>query len=229
MNRLIIILLCLCSVVVCAFIAYLGYQQQQDDQVAQESPPPIACHKLLEHVPQGLTALTLTDFKPGKHFVTDDDSDNGKWNRVMIPVFPEDTESLSSNYRSVILIITDAPDKAKLFEKVKSPGIEAEYWFSSQQLDPANYSRLAEHYSSMDFSRSIILHCGYPKSNNLGSMMLWGASIGALLSFLVLGWQSTNLILAGIRNESRRAEEADSEEDRYSSNRAGLPEDLEDI
>lgn len=233
MNRLIIILLCLCSVVVCAFIAYLGYQQQSEDEVLKDSPPPIACDELLHEVPHGLSGLTLTEFRPGKHFVTDDKNNDGEWERVLIPVFPIDTKSLKPNYRSIILSIADAKDKEELFDKVESPEIEAEYWFSAQKLDPSSYSRMAEKYTSMDFNHSVVLHCGYPKSNNIGSFMLWGASAGALLSLLILGWQSTGLILAGIKNEAQRAAAADEEDDydvvAETKNRAGLPEDLDEI
>ena len=231
MNRLITILLCLCSVVICAFIAFIGYQQQIEDEAVKESLPPIACKELLKTVPHGLNGLTLTEFRPGKHFVTDDNNKDGEWERVLIPVFPKDTKSLKPNYRSIILSISDAPNKEILFKKMESSELEAEYWFSTQTLDPVSYSRMAEQYSSMDFNRSIILHCGYPKSNNVGSFMFWGASVGALLSFLVLGWQSTGLILAGIKNESQRAVESDEEDDvlAETKNRAGLPEDLDEI
>jgi len=231
MNRLIIILLCLCSVVVCAFIAYLGYQQQIEDTSIKDSPPQFSCSELLEEIPHDLSGLTLTEFRPGKHFVTDDNDRDGAWERVLIPVFPADTKSLKPNYRSIILSISDAANKEVLFEKMESSALEAEYWFTSQKLDPVSYSRMAEQYSSMDFNRSIVLHCGYPKSDNVGSFMLWGAGVGALLSFLVLGWQSTGLILAGIKNEAMRAAADDEEDDVLPDmkNRAGLPEDLNEI
>lgn len=230
MNRLIISLLCICGLVVCAFVAYLAYKQQNEIRLVEQAPPPITCEELLEKVPTGLQGLTLTEFRSGKHFVTDDADDNGEWERVMVPVFPSNLESLGTNYRAIILCIADAPDKSTLSSKLKSDEIVAEYWFAAQELDKASYSRLAENYKSMDFNQSIILYSGYPKSEVANSVLLWGSLGGGLLSLLVLGWQSMSLILAGIKNESRRKQEADPEsDDSQSGNRAGLPTDLDDI
>ena len=41
MNRLIVMLLCVCSTIVCAFLAYLGFQAGIEAQAQNETPPEI--------------------------------------------------------------------------------------------------------------------------------------------------------------------------------------------
>ena len=223
MNRLIVILLCVCGVVVCAFLAYLGYQQDLTaKQTAKESPPPFTCKSLIDRIPNNIYSFTITDFQPGKHFVQQDQDDDEKWERVLVPIFPSDQKKLGRNYKSLILVFADTPDKNSLFEKVQSDTIEADYWVTSQKLDSYFYNRLAEKYSSMDFSRSKIMYCGFPKSTkSFGMMLFWGSSIGGILSVLVLGWQSLNLVIAGVRSEANN--EFDDDDEDVITNRAGLP------
>ena len=82
MNRVISILLCICGAVVCAFLAYVGYQQDQADQQIAVEFPKHSCEELLQGIPNDLSKFTLTDFKPGKHFASFDDDNNGEWEQV---------------------------------------------------------------------------------------------------------------------------------------------------
>lgn len=72
-------LLCVCSTIVCAFLAYLGFQAGIEAQAQNETPPEIRCGKLLERIPDNLYRLTLTDFKGGRHFVSYDQDEDGEW------------------------------------------------------------------------------------------------------------------------------------------------------
>ncbi len=225
MNRLVIIMLCVCGAVVCAFLAYLGYQQQLAEQKTADAPPPeFTCKSLLESIPQDTYTFTLIDFQPGKHFFPEDLDDDGVWDRVIVPVFPSELKKLGRNYRAILLVVADTPNKDAFFEKINSPRIEANYWFTSQKLDANAYNRLAEKYSSMDFARSLVLHSGFPKSNSsFGKILLWAAMTGFGLSLSILGWQSLRLLISGIRSESQ---DDDDDEERI-TNRAGLPTKLD--
>ena len=220
MNRVIVILLCLCSTVVCAFLAYMAFQTDDGDQIENQSPAEISCSDLLERIPKGLHRLTLTDFTPGPEFVSYDDDQNGEWERVFVPLFSVPLKELKQNYRAAIVCIADVTNEEQLNEKIDAGNLVAEYWYSSQSLDSRTYNQMAEHYNSMNFDRSIILYAGYPPSKGIfGDTMLWAASGGAALSIFVLGWQAFGLMLAGIRKE-------DSEEDQEEiaiTNRAGVP------
>ena len=223
MNRLISILLCICGIVVCAFLAFIGYQQEQEAQkTVEKAPPKVACSELIKEIPADTYAFTLTDFQPGKHFVHDDNDGDGIWERVIIPVFPKEVKKLGRNYKAIILVMADVTDKEGLSQQVNAPTIEAEYWFTSSELDENSYYRLAEKYSSLNFGESKVLYVGYSKTAmSFGRYIFWGASGGAILSLLMFGWQSFGLVLAGIRSESNRHDDDDEEE--VITNRAGLP------
>ena len=219
MNRVISILLCLCGAVVCAFVAFLGHKQGQNEQTVAVELPAQTCAELLESVPKNLSKFTLKEFKPGKHFVHYDDNEDGEWEQVWVPMFPSSTKKLEMNYRAVIVSFVDTPNQEALFKKLDNDGIDAEYWFSSQTLDDRSYNGLAEKYSSLDFSRSILVYSGYPNTEvSFGTYLLWGGSAGALLSLLIFGWQSFSLVIAGIKSESKQ-----DDDDEVIINRAGLP------
>lgn len=224
MNRLITILLCVCGIVVCAFLAFIGYQQEQAaTKIKEAAPPSFSCQELLENMPSGEYAFTLTDFQPGKHFVHDDNDEDGQWEKVIIPVFPKGLRKLGRNYKAIILVIVNIPDKETLNQKINAPSIEAEYWFTAPNLDTNSYNRLAEKYSSLNFSDSRVLYCGYPKNGkSIGTYIFWAGAGGTILSLLMFGWQSFSLVLAGIRSESKRHDEDDDDKS-VITNRAGLP------
>ena len=219
MNRVFSILLCLCGAVVCAFIAFLGHKQDQNEKTVAVELPAHACEELLETIPKNLSRFTLTEFKPGKHFVHYDDNEDGKWEQVWVPMFPANTKKLEKNYRAVIVSFVDTPNKEALHAKLEGKGIDAEYWFTSQTLDDRSYNGLAEKYSSLDFARSILIYSGYPNTDvSFGTYLFWGGVGGALLSLMVFGWQSFSLVIAGIQSESNQ-----DDDDEVIINRAGLP------
>ena len=218
MNRVFSILLCLCGAVVCAFLAYVGYKQDQSDQQIAVEFPSHSCEELLNEIPNDLSKFSLTEFQPGKHFVSYDDDENGQWEQVWVPMFPASLKKLNRNYRAVIVSFVDTPDKESLHKKLTSKKIDSEYWFTSQTLDTRSYNRLAAKYSSLDFNRSILIYSGYPDSQiSLGTYLFWGGAGGSILSLLFIGWQSMSLVIAGIRSES------EDDEDDDIINRAGLP------
>ena len=224
MNRVIYILLSICGAVVCAFLAFFGYQQNQESHRSlEQAAPEYSCSELLDQFPSNTYSFSVTDFQPGKHFIHDDADGDGAWERVIVPVFPKGLKKLGRNYRAVILVISDTPNKDAVFEKMKSPSIEADYWFTSQTLDQYSYNRLAKKYSSLDFERSLVLYSGHEKSPSaFGKFLMFAALGGGLLSIVTLGWQSVSLVIAGIRSESSRLDD-DDDEDQVITNRAGLP------
>ncbi len=221
MNRIVAILLCICSAVVCAFLAWLGYQGPQSDSAATVDAKVYSCQQLLEKIPPDLGQLQLADYKSGKHYVSYDDDDDGKWDRVFVALFPSQMTQLKQNYRAVFVSMAGIADEQQLFEKINSGNLDADYWDWSQRLDNTTYNRMAEYYDSLDFDRSVILYSGYPRRTGVAQIMLWGGAAGVVLSIAVIAWQLFGSILDGMRRASNEDEDEDG--DVMITNRAELP------
>ncbi len=224
MSRFVVILLCLFVAVACVCGGYFGYTRLTKSEDQPDLPTEITCQELLDKIPANLDLVTLTDFQPGKHFVSYDDDDDGQWERVFVPLFPLQLTKLDQNYHAVIVRFDDVRNKDQLSEKVKSQSINAQYWSMSQQLDRRTYWRMARDYSSMNFRRNVILYSGSPPARNFGRAIVIGSGIGLLVSMLVGGWQAFALMIAGIKHQIEL--ENESEEEKI-TNRAGLPTDTD--
>lgn len=220
MNRLVVILLCVCAAVLCSFAGYTGYRAAESDPADQPAPRLISCAELLTDVPANLSELRVTRFKSGKKYVSYDDDDDGTWDRVFVLLFPDNLKRLTHNYRAVIVSMQGIADERELLATLAEPALDAQYWSRSQRVDADTRNRIAAKYNSLDFKRSVLLRFGYEPIVGSGSVMLWSSLLGIVLSVAVGGWQALQLMLTGIRRESSATEE---EPEAPITNRAELP------
>ena len=231
MRRIVSILLCICVLVVCALIAWFGHQQMQIEVNAepgiQARLKSVTCEQMLTRIPNGLDEFELTQFYAGKRFVSMDGNNDGRWERVYVPVFDRPLKEIRRNYKAIVLVFADVTDVVELRKRLQQEALQAQYWPYSQKFDYKAYNSLAEKYSSLDFDRSLIVHCGFPKSRGMAGYLYWGGAAGVLLALLGMGWQSLGLITIVIRKsaalEQAKDDEDEDEEDLEFMNRAGLP------
>ena len=225
MKRFVSILLCICLLVVCALTAWFGHRQLQSHESGTVQLEQYPCSQLLDQIPSGLPEFEITDFYPGKQFVAIDRDDDKQWERVYVPVFEKPLSEIRSNYRALVLCFADVRNSKELKQRLRHEAIKAQYWPYSQRFDFYTYNALAKRYSSLNFDRSLIIHCGFAKSTGMAKYLYWGGAAGALLALLGAGWQSLSLVLIAIRKSAavEKAEEEEEEEETEFLNRAGLP------
>ena len=223
MARKITILLCLCCVVLCAFVGYLS--MQVDKQAGKREGPAtkFTCEDFLENTPGQTARILLTEFALGKQFVHTDLEGDGKWDDLWVPVFPNKNKRIKFAYESVIVHFKGVTDKAQLKELLANRELDADFWPQRQELSPYAHSELAQKYTNMDFSNCVSLHYGFASSNPvLGeTSLLISKCVGAgalaiafltLLSFLFVGKPKDDFSIS------------DMVENASTANRAGLPE-----
>ena len=230
MRRIVGILLCICLLVVCALVGWFGHKQLQSDAsdagAGNVSPvDAVSSEELLKKIPKGLDEFRLTNFYPGKRYVADDADDDGRWERVYVPVFDKPLKKIRRNYRAIVICFADVHDEVELRKRMQAESINVQYWPFSQKFNYETYNALAERYTSLDFDRSIIVYSGFPKGVGTAKYMFWGGSLGALLVLLAMGWQSVGLISIVIRKSAaaERANDDEDDEELEFMNRAGLP------
>ena len=228
MRRIVSILLCICVLVVCALIAGFGRHQMQEasnvvsaDEVQLQQ---VTCSQMLKRIPDGLYEFELTEFYAGKRYHAFDGSD-GSWERVYVPVFDKPLNEIRRNYKAIVLVFADVSDASELRQRLQKKTLPAQYWAYSQRFDYAAYNSLAEKYTSLDFDRSIIVHCGFPKSKGMARYLYWGGAAGVLLALMAMGWQSIGLITIAIKKSAtvEKSKDEEDDEDGELTNRAGLP------
>ena len=188
----------------------------------------VTCEQLLNQFPSGQQEFELIEFYPGKRNVAVDSNNDGRWERVYIPVFDKPLKDIRQNYRAIVLCFAGVSDEVELRSRLQSDALPAQYWPYSQKFGKQTYNALAERYSSLDFNRSIIVHCGFPKAGGMAKYLYWGGFVGALLAMLGMGWQSLGLVLIAIRRSvaDEQAEYDDEDSDELDSdqlNHIGLP------
>ena len=233
MRRIVSILLYMCLLIVCALVAWFGYQQLNstaDDSNRQNSQPlkQVTADQMLSRIPRVQGEFELVQFYPGKRFVALDFNDDGRWERVYVPVFDRPLKDIRQNYRAIVVCFAGVSDDVELRKQLQSPQLTVQFWPYSQKFDNKTYNELAERYSSLDFNRSIIVHSGFPKSAGIARYLLWVGAVGALFAMMGMGWQSLGLIAIAIRKSAaieQVQDEGEEEEDEDSEflNRAGLP------
>lgn len=231
MRRIIGILLCMCLMLVCALVAWFGMKQLEPatQDAARENAEPlqqVTCAQLLERIPDHLEEFELIEFYPGKRSIGIDANNDGRWERVYIPVFDKPLKDIRRNYRAVVVCFAGVADEIELRQQLQSGGLRAQYWPYSQKFDKVTYNAIAERYSSLNFNRSIMIHCGFPKSAGTARYLFWGGAAGALLALLAMGWQSLGLIAIVIQKSAADEQAQDDDEDEDVQeflNRAGLP------
>ena len=165
------------------------------------------------NIPSRQEEFELVEFYPGKRNVAVDMDDDGRWERVYIPVFEKPLKDIRQNYRAIVICYAGVGDEVELRKQLQARALPAQYWPYSQKFDKNTYNALAERYSSLDFNRSMIVHCGFPRADGIARYLYWGGAIGALFAMLSMGWQSLGLVLIAIRKSAAVEQAMDDEEE----------------
>ena len=227
MSRIITILLCLCFAVMCAFIGFLGFVEREQASVEPEYQE-ITCAAALESetpFESDGADIKLTDFKNGKSFVPHDFDEDGVWEQVLIPFFPDDKDDLGPTYNAVVVCFGNVKNKEELQQVVAQSEIPAKYWTSLQEFSDYDYSALAQKYPSMNFKKCVQLHSGFPNQTELGGVMFYGAGLGIVFSLLIAGWQSSSMLFGRETPENAQDNDPDEVPVELISNKFGLPTD----
>lgn len=224
MVRKIIILLCLCCVVLCAFVGYLSMQVDEQADKREGPATNFTAEEFLSAPPAETGRILLTDFSPGKHIAHADHDADEKWDELWVPMFPNRNKRIKFGYKSVIVHFKGVESKEQLQELIADRELDTDYWPERQDLSPYAHSQLAQQYKNMDFANCVSLHYGFPSSNPLlgEASLLLSKVVGAgalgiaflvLLSFLFIGkGKDDDLSISEMVQNAATA------------NRAGLPE-----
>ena len=162
-----------------------------------DSPPPapsarLTCQQLIDGELPPTSQFSLTDFQPGKHFVPTDTDQDGKWDQVVVPLFPADQKRLGQNYRAALVYFGDVPDFDALMARLREPELTVQYRPHQQNLERSTYNQLAQHYRSMDFSKCVLAYSGFPETSSLSSPWLIGGGMLLLGGLIIGAWQKLN-------------------------------------
>lgn len=220
MVRKIIIMLCLCCVILCAFVGYLSKTAIEDSQVRQGPGVATSCGEILNQRPTSTARLLVTEFVPGKHFASLDFDNDGKWEQLCVPFFSPKFPAAKHSYRAVLICFRELPDREAFKAFVASGEIDADFWPLRQKLDVALHSQLAQQYKNMDFANSPVLYCGFESANPvLGETSLMiSIGLGCLATLAAV-----LTLIVGLFMGMRRRVSKDPTELEPTTNRAGLP------
>jgi len=125
------------------------------------------CSALLEEQPVKTVGITLSEFVAGPYKAVFDYDSDGEWEDVCLVMFPSEKRTVTYGYNAVLVKFNEVTSQEQLDEVIASGELETNYWPRRQELEPAIHSSLAQSYKNLDFSNSIILHCGYKAENPL--------------------------------------------------------------
>ena len=196
---------------------HISYRPDQQE-VSQSDFIQISCSEILKNKPTEQSAYLIEDFRHGKYFASRDLDEDGQWELVCVPCFPQELEKLESNYRSMIVCFKKVTDKSGLKEILSTGKIELYYWPARQQLDNDIHSRLAQKYVSMDFENCLIFHAGFDSPESMFGPATGKTSmvVGAIAGLAGI-WNLLALIFGRIFRTSA------TDEPEEVVNRAGLP------
>ncbi len=217
MIRILFIILSICCTVLCAFVAFLSDQAVESRAKQPLRPTTVSCCDLLDNTPTGIAHYQLVDFEPGKYFAKRDANDDGVWEFVSVPFFPDHWDRLQRNYPAAVVCFKNVANRAALSAIVEQGEIEVRYWPNRQTLDSDIHSRLASKYKSMDFSRCVVLHAGFDSPVPLLNSSIYVTSVALGAISMVVGlWNLLLLLVFDRRNSTETT-------DQTVCNRAGLP------
>ena len=157
--------LCLCCVVLCAFVGYLSKRAiKEAEQVATEVVE-LDCGSLIEKPPYESTGVLLSDYVFIDEIASIDIDGDGKWDEVAVPLFSKEVFKAKASYQSVIARFRDVPDLETLKQRLAVDALKANYRVSEQTLDSNLHAMLAKKFKNMDFEKSPVVAVGYGESN----------------------------------------------------------------
>lgn len=222
MIRRVLIPLCLCFAILCAFIGYVSQKAIKESTMVTSNTTSFACQELIDRRPAESMGVAIKDFLAVDRFAEMDFDEDGRWDEVAVPLFPTQKPKNKATYQAVIVCFRGVATRKDLEQILIADEVKAEYWASQQVLDDHLKTQLAIEFINMDFAGSPVVFVGYPNTNPLLgakslqlSYLLGGASLGiAALAFVA----STLIAIFNRRPKTR------PERPKPKRNRAGLPE-----
>ena len=220
MIRKFIILICICFTACCAVVAHLSMQVEKETEQLVSDGQPYTCETLLADKPKVTTRIKLSEFASGKYKADFDFDSDGQWDDVCVPLFPSQRQKVTYGYQAVLVKFQGVTNQEQLDELLEKGELDTNYWPRRQDLDNATHSSLAQSYKNLDFSQSLVLHCGYDSKNPvLGDASLELSKIAGGIS---LGIAFLTLLSFLFKKRGPR-DLGDIDLDAPVTNRAGLP------
>lgn len=193
MNRLSQFFLLATFAVTGSGLLYYGWNQKTRIEPI-ETNQTWAVADLLSESPEESTTFCLTDFKPGKYYVPYDEDEDGKWEQVVVPMFPSQLNKLGKNYNAVLCHFGDVENFDELKQRLESPSIPVRFRADGKEVDGFTYNELAKRYTSMNFDKNVSVFTGYPAGGDVADLILAGGGFSLLVAFLFGAWQTVELI-----------------------------------
>lgn len=192
MIRRVLIPLCLCCAILCAFIGYVSQKAIDESASVKTNAEVFQCQALIEDRPLESIGVVIQDYITVDRFAKLDFDDDDQWDEVAIPLFPSQKPKSKAAYQSVIVCFKGVGDREALEKALAKKEVRAEYWASRQKLDDHLKTQLAYSFINMDFENSPVVYVGYSATNPLLgvkslqlSYLLGGGSLAlAALAFL---------------------------------------------
>ena len=214
--------LCLCCVVLCAFVGFLSKRAITETAQVSSVPVEFDCSSFIDSPPKKSSGVLLKDFVFVDLIATIDKDGDGKWDEVAIPLFSPDGFKSKAYYSAAIACFQDVPDLETLHQRLASNELQAYYWVNDQKLSLNLHSQLATKFKHMDFQQSPVVTVGYGNDNPLlgeasleYSYLVGAAAVGVLI--LTLAYLVVAGLLNAVPRSPRRPRRASAK------NRAGLP------
>ncbi len=221
MDRKFAILLSLCLGIVCAFVHWFGTKSVQELNDEGDQAISVSCAQLLEKWPRDNFHLLLTDYQRGNYVVARDEDQDENWELVYVPLFPAHLKSLGNNFNSVIVYFDDVKNEDELDARLDAGDLDAQLWYTQQELPEQIYSDMAQKYRLMDFSRCVVLQGGFrPPNKDIAKYAVLASYLGMIACGIIVVWNVIALLLP----KHRPNDFFNDEDDGPISNRAGLPD-----
>ena len=138
-----------------------------------------------------------------------------------MPLTPPSDKKVTWGYCTVLVHFKGVENQEQLDALLDSGTLETMYWPRRQELNTATHSKLAQSYTNLDFSKSIVLHCGYEAENPLlGETSLQLSKIAGALSLGIAFLTLLTFLFKARQPKSLNELDLD---DAPITNRAGLP------
>lgn len=167
MIRRVLIPLCLCCAILCAFIGYVSQKAIEESKNVKSNAEVVQCQALIEDRPVESVGVVIQDFITVDRFAKLDFDNDDQWDEVAIPLFPSQKPKSKATYQAVIVCFRGVSDRAALEKALVGKEVQAEYWASRQKLDDHLKTQLARSFINMDFENSPVVYVGYSTTNPL--------------------------------------------------------------
>ncbi len=222
MFRRAIIMLSLCFATLCAFVGYLSYQatlKVEEVESVQEMTP---CDSFIENPPVETTRVLLGEYRIGKRIASLDFDDDGKWDHICVPFFPNKLKG-KFGYQATLICFDDVPDEAA-FRAIATQGKVDASFLPGRKVNSNLHSQLAMKYKHLDFAHSPLLFYGVNATNPLlGEATMKGSIVAGAIALLVAFLALISGLLKFRISTNRRDLDDEYDDDQPTTNRAGLP------